>query len=353
LVVIHTLDANKGTSGNNDAHARWDQFVNNCPEASFFHRAGWQRVIAQSIGHKSFYLYAEQDGEIVGILPLFEVKSRIFGHALVSTPFCVYGGVAATCDEARQALLEHAKNLAEQLQVDYLELRHRAPQTDGWPSKCKHSAFRRQLDPDPEQNMLAMKRKQRAVIRQGIKNQHSAELSSQNNTQFDNFYRIYSTSLRNLGTPAFSKKFLKALETEFGADCEIVSIYQDGEPRSSLMSFYFRDEVLPYYGGGLPESRDLKSMDFMYWDQICRALERGIKVYDFGRSKNDSGPYNYKRHWGFEPEPLCYEYHLVKATSVPDISPNNPKYKYFIRAWQKLPLRVSQIIGPYLSKYLG
>ncbi len=353
MVVIHTLDPNQGPSADSTECARWDGFVDSCPEATFFHRAGWQRVITQSQGHKAFYLYAEQHAEITGILPLFEVKSWLFGHALVSTPFCVYGGVVATTDTARLALLEHAKQLAETLQVDYLELRHRAPQTDGWPSKSKHSAFRRQLDVDPESNMLAMKRKQRAVIRQGIKNQHRTELDADNNPQFDNFYRIYSTSLRNLGTPAFSKKFLKALHTEFGAACEILSIYQDGEPRSSLMSFYFRDEVLPYYGGGMSESRDLKSMDFMYWDQICRALKRGIKTYDFGRSKNDSGAYHYKRHWGFEPEPLCYEYHLVKADTVPDISPNNPKYQYFIRAWQKLPLGVSQWVGPYLSKYLG
>jgi FemAB-related protein (PEP-CTERM system-associated) len=353
VVVISTLPLSSNTPTQGDDQHRWDEFVACCPQATFFHRAGWQRVITQSLGHTPFYLYAEQQGEIVGILPLFEVKSRVFGHALVSTPFCVYGGVATDNVAARQALLEHAQTLAEQLQVDYLELRHRSPQTEGWPSKSKHAAFRRQLDPEPEQNMLAMKRKQRAVVRQGIKNQHRAELDSVDNPQFDNFYRIYSTSLRNLGTPAFSKQFFKALITEFGADCEIVSIYQGTEARSSLMSFYFRDEVLPYYGGGMPESRELKSMDFMYWDQICRALKRGISTYDFGRSKNDSGPYNYKRHWGFEPEPLCYEYHLVKAGSVPDISPNNPKYRYFIQAWQKLPLRVSQIVGPYLSKYLG
>ena len=137
-----------------------------------------------------------------------------------------------------------------------------------------------------------------------IKNNHRIELDSPTSPQFDNFFEIYSTSVRNLGTPVFSKVFLKALKTEFGDACEIVSIYQDNAPRSSLMSFYFRDEVLPYYGGGLPESRNLKSMDFMYWDQICRAVDKGLKTYDFGRSKNDSGPYNYKRHWGFEPEPL-------------------------------------------------
>ena len=341
MAVVKTLDAQN--------QSRWDAFVQHSPQATFFHRAGWKTVIEQTTGHHPYYLYAEQDGDITGVLPLFEVNSRLFGHALVSTPFCVYGGVVAATDEARQALLEQAKQLAEQLQVDYLELRHRQPQTDGWPSKSKHTAFRRRLAPDNEQNMLAMKRKQRAVVRQSIKNEHRIELEN----QFDNFYRIYSTSVRNLGTPVFSKHFLQALEQTFGDDCEIVSVYQDGQPRCSLMSFYFRNEVLPYYGGGLPESRGLKSMDFMYWDQMTRAVERGIEIYDFGRSKNDSGPYHYKRHWGFEPEPLTYEYHLVKADSLPDISPNNTKYRYFIAAWKRLPLGLSQQIGPLLSKYLG
>lgn len=344
MVAIHTLTGQAGKDSE-----RWDQFVNSNDDATFFHRAGWMRVIADSVGHKPHYLFAEQDGEVTGILPLFEVKSLLFGHSLVSTPFCVYGGVAASNDDARQALLTKAQDLAEQLSVDYLELRHRRPQTDGWPSKSKHATFRRELDPEEEPNLMAMKRKQRAVIRQSIKNQHEARLEQ----SLDNFFEIYSTSVRNLGTPVFSKRFFQALQREFGEDCEIVTIYHDDQPRSSLMSFYFRDEVLPYYGGGTPESRGLKSMDFMYWDQICRAVAKGLKIYDFGRSKNDSGPYNYKRHWGFNPEPLVYEYHLVKADQVPDISPNNPKYKYFISAWQKLPLKLSQLLGPFLSKYLG
>ncbi|WP_421862664.1 FemAB family XrtA/PEP-CTERM system-associated protein [Motiliproteus sp.] len=344
MVAIHTLTH----QADNDSE-RWDQFVIANNDATFFHRAGWMRVIADSIGHRPHYLYAEQDGEVTGVLPLFEVKSLLFGHSLVSTPFCVYGGVVAANDEARQALLSKAQSLAEQLGVDYLELRHRQPQTDGWPSKSKHSTFRRLLDPEEEPNLMAMKRKQRAVIRQSIKNEHEAKLEQ----GLDNFFDIYSTSVRNLGTPVFSRKFFEALQREFGDDCEVVTIFQDKQPRSSLMSFYFRDEVLPYYGGGLPESRGLKSMDFMYWDQIRRAVAKGFKTYDFGRSKNDSGPYNYKRHWGFTPEPLVYEYHLVKADQVPDISPNNPKYKYFISAWQKLPLKLSQLLGPVLSKYLG
>jgi FemAB-related protein (PEP-CTERM system-associated) len=334
---------------NPDQSSYWDAYVHDAPDATFFHRSGWLRVIEKTTPHRSHSLYAERDGRITGILPLVHTKSLLFGNALVSTPFCVYGGVVADDAQSRSALLNRAQEIAEKLGVDYLELRHRQPQTPGWPSKNLHSTFRRRLDDDDEANLKVMKRKQRAVIRQAIRNGHEAH-----GTQtLDDFFTIYSTSVRNLGTPVFSRRFFEALQEEFGEAIEVVTVHHDGQPVSALMSFYFRDEVLPYYGGGLPEARDLKSMDYMYWDQICRARERGLATYDFGRSKIDSGPYHYKRHWGFEPEPLCYEYHLVRATQLPNYSPNNPKYRYFIKIWQRLPLWLTQQLGPYLSKSLA
>ena len=340
-MIVEQLDAT--------TEQRWDAYVNARPQATFFHRAGWLRAIETSTGHRSYSLYASDNGTLVGILPLVRTRSLLFGHALVSTPFCVYGGVVADNDAARQALLEAAQQLAEQLQVDYLELRHRQPQTDGWPSKVRHATFRRQLDASDDANLQAMKRKQRAVIRQAIKTGHDTHFDP----DLNDFYRVYSTSVRNLGTPVFSKAFFAALQREF-ADCtEVVSVRHQGVTTAALMSFYFRDEVLPYYGGGLPQARHLKSMDYMYWDQMCRSVKQGISTYDFGRSKLDSGPYHYKRHWGFEPEPLCYEYHLVKARALPDLSPNNPRYRYFIEGWKRLPLFVSQQLGPMLSKHLG
>lgn len=327
---------------------RWDAFVQTCDEATFFHLSGWLTVADQACGHRQHSLYAELDGNIVAILPLVEVKSLFFGHALVSTPFCVYGGVASLQADASAVLLQAAADKAEQLNVDYLELRHTEAKTDGWPSKSTHATFIKPLGTHDE-NMQAMNRKQRPVVRKSIKSGHSAS----QDPDIDSFYTIYSTSVRNLGTPVFSKKFFRCLMHEFGDDCELSTVRHAGNATSSLMTFYFKDQVLPYYGGGVPEARNLKSMDYMYWDLMCRAVDRGIKWFDFGRSKLESGPYHYKRHWGFEPRPLCYEYHLVKATSLPNLSPNNPKYRLVIDTWKKLPLAVSQRIGPFLSKHLG
>jgi FemAB-related protein (PEP-CTERM system-associated) len=140
----------------------------------------------------------------------------------------------------------------------------------------------------------------------------------------------------------------------FSDDIDIAIISnKERESSSAVMNFYFNNQVLPYYGGGNDTARGLKSADFMYYQVMCHAREKSCRWFDFGRSKNDSGPYKYKKNWGMEPKSLYYYYHLVNAKELPNLSPNNPKYKFFIQMWQKLPLKVSQFIGPFLSKYLG
>ncbi len=167
-------------------------------------------------------------------------------------------------------------------------------------------------------------------------------------------YDLYSESVRNLGTPVFSRHYFYMLKDAFGDDCELLTITSRGEPVSAVMSFYFKDEVLPYYGGGSFQARAVKANDFMYWQVMNRALQRGdVRTFDFGRSKRGTGSHDFKIHWGFEPRPLHYEYHLVRATTLPDINPLNPKYRMFIKAWRKLPLRVSQLVGPRVARSLG
>lgn len=328
---------------------RWDRYVDACPSATFFHRATWRGVIGRVFGHRTHYLYAERRGNIVGVLPLVEVKSRLFGHALISTPFCVYGGIAADDKRAEIALREAARDLAENLKVDYLELRNRHASDSGWPSKDLYATFRKALDPEPEANFKTIPRKQRAMVRKGIK----AGLEAEIDADPDRAYALYAESVRNLGTPVFSRRYFRSLKEAFGDDCELLTISHAGTPVSAVMSFYFRDEVLPYYGGGSTAARGLKANDFMYWQVMRRAVEREARVFDFGRSKRGTGAFRFKSHWGFEAEPLHYEYHLVRAKAIPEINPLNPKYRFFINAWRKLPLPVSQMVGPWLARSLG
>ena len=330
--------------------ARWDAYVLACPQATFFHRAGWQKVLRQVFGHATYFLYAECDGCIDGVLPLAQVKSLLFGHSLVGLPFAVYGGVAASSEVAAQALQAEAERIAQSLGVEHLELRHIQRRHDDWPVQDLYVTFRKEILPVEGDNLLAIPRKQRAMVRKGIKNGLRSEIDG----SVDRFFALFADNVHRHGTPALPKRYFQALSDEFGADCEVLTVVSaEGRPLSSGLSFYFRDEVLPYYAGDDEAARDLAANDFKFWELMRRACARGIKVFDYGRSKQGTGPYAFKKNWGFEPTPMHYEYRLYKRDAVPQNNPNNTKYKLMIEAWRRLPIGVANWLGPFIVRNLG
>lgn len=337
------------TELNDSTMQAWDSFVSQCPGATFFHRAGWKTVLQNAFRHRTHYLMALENDAVTGVLPLAELRSNLFGHHLVSTPFCVYGGVAASTEAAERELTKHACLLAEQLRVQDLELRSLTRKQLNWPEKDLYVTFRKQIEADDELNMKAIPRKQRAMVRKGVE----AGLTGEVTDEVDRLYSIYAESVRNLGTPVFSKRYFETLRDVFGKDCEVSIVRNGDDDIAGVMSFYFRDEVLPYYAGSRPVARDLKGNDFMYWDLMRRATVRGARMFDFGRSKVGTGPYSFKRNWGFDPTPLHYQYHLVTARDMPRVDPTNPKYRHFIELWKRLPLAVSNRLGPPLARNLG
>jgi FemAB-related protein (PEP-CTERM system-associated) len=346
----HSYDAISVRTYRNADRAAWESFVERCPEATFFHRIGWKHVLEEVFRHRTHYLIADDGSDIVGILPLAEVRSLLFGQSLVSLPFCVYGGSAVKTPSAAFALHSKAQSLAKELRVEHLELRHRAAKEPSWPRQDLYVTFRKEILPDIDANMLAIPRKQRAMVRKGIK----AALRSELDTTVDRFFDLYSDNVHRHGTPALSKFFFKTLMEVFGRDCEVMTVVDPhGAPLSSVLSFYFRDEVLPYYAGDHPDARDFAANDFKYWELMRRACERGVKVFDYGRSKQGTGSYQFKKNWGFEPEPLSYEYTLLRRTTVPQNNPLNPKYRALIALWRRMPRSVANIIGPQIVRSLG
>jgi FemAB-related protein (PEP-CTERM system-associated) len=330
--------------------ARWEAFVRSCPEATFFHRIGWKQVLEGCFGHRTHYLLAERGADIVGVLPLAEVKSFFFGHALVSLPFCAHAGAAASEPAARTALHAAAQDMARTLGVEHLELRNPAPREPHWPRQDLYASFRKPLLPAAEANLLAIPRKQRAMVRKGIK----CGLASSLDAGVDRFFALYADNVHRHGTPPLPKRYFEALRETFGADAEVLTVTgASGEPVSSVLSFYFKDEVLPYYAGDVVAARELAANDFKYWELMRRACERGVRIFDFGRSKRGTGPYDFKRNWGFEPEPLAYEFQLYRRASIPENNPLNPKYRALIALWRRLPIRVANALGPHLVKNLG
>jgi FemAB-related protein (PEP-CTERM system-associated) len=329
---------------------RWDAFVERCPEATFFHRAGWKSILESVFRHRAHYLLAERESTVIGVLPLGEVKSRLFGHSLCSLPFCVYGGVAATDPEAAPALHAAARALADELGVDHLELRNRTPREPDWPRQDLYVTFRREILPEVEANLLAIPRKQRAMVRKGI----ARGLKSEIDPTVDRFFALYADNVHRHGTPALPKRYFEALARTFGRDVEVLTVLDPGGmPVSSVLSFYFRDEVLPYYAGDAVAARELAANDFKYWELMRRACERGLRVFDYGRSKRETGSFDFKKNWGFAPAPLHYEFVLRKGGAIPQNNPSNPKYKAMIALWRRLPRGVANALGPHIVRSLG
>lgn len=330
--------------------AAWDAFVASQPAGTFFHRAAWAEVIARAFGHQSLYTIAERDGSIVGVLPLVQMKTRLFGNTLVSTPFCVYGGPLATDLETQTALTAHAETLRARTGASAVELRYRDPVESHWLTRPDlYVTFRKPITANDDTNMKAIPRKQRAMVRKGMQN----GLVSVANQDVDTLHGVYAESVRNLGTPVFSRRYFRILLDVFRDCADVVTVTHEGAPIASVLNFYDRDEVLPYYGGGTQAARGLAGNDFMYWEVMRRAASRGYRMFDFGRSKVGTGAMAFKHNWGFEPAPLHYRYSLAPGATIPEHNPLNPKYRLFIAAWKRLPLPVANLIGPPIVRGLG
>ena len=336
-------------------HAAWDAFVTAHPEGTFFHLAAWQRVIARAFGHATYYVLAETDGVLTGVLPLARVKTALFGDQLISVPFCVHGGPLATDQESFQALEAYAAGLMRDLAVKVMEFRFRDAPPDWldaaeWPARSDlYVLFRKPISASDEANLKAIPRKQRAMVRKGI----DLGLRSELDTDVGRLHAIYAESVRNLGTPVFAKRYFQILLEEFAGAIDIVTILDGEIAIASVMNFYFRDEVLPYYGGGRALARDRYGNDFMYWEVMRRAAAKGCTLFDFGRSKLGTGAMAFKKNWGFTPVPLHYRFRLAPGASIPDNNPLNPKFALFIAAWKRLPIPLANLIGPHIVRGLG
>lgn len=334
-----------------DARANeWDAFVHAAEGGTFFHRAGWQTIFRDVFRLDPHFLFAERDGRIAGVLPLVHQKSLLFGNALIAAPFCVEGGSLAGDDEARTALDNAAIALMKEKGAASLEFRSRKATRPGWAvRKDLYATFSRPLSESDDENLKAIPRKQRAVVRKTLQ----GPLTSEIDRDAARLFRVYSESVRNLGTPVFPRRYFETLLKVFGEDCDIVTILDAGEPVSAVMNFYFRDTVLPYYGGGTFGARKNGANDFLYWETMRRAAARGYRRFDFGRSKANTGAFSFKKNWGFEPEWLEYEFHLKPGTAMPEKNPNNPKFAPLIEIWKRLPLPIANLIGPFLVRGLG
>lgn len=344
--VITPYDANDAAMA-----GRIDAFVAETG-GTIFHTPRWLSAVEAGCGHAGCGLIAERMGAIIGWLPLNIVHSPIFGRALVSSGFGVGGGAISDDREVALALANAATEMATRAACASVELRGGAI-PDGWQiTSDSHANFIADLAEDDEAQLLAIPRKQRADVRKSLNGELTVTVGRCDKERADH-YAIYAESVRNLGTPVFPKPLFDAMLETFGDDADILTVRHDGVAISSVLSFYHGGTVMPYWGGGLFAARSLKANERMYYELMLHARRRGMARFDFGRSKTGSGPYRYKKNWGFEPEPMTYGSWSSDPANARNVDPTDASYVKKIALWKKLPLPIANRLGPLIARGLA
>lgn len=336
-----------------DEARRIEAFVRATPGGTIFHTPRWLAAVERGCGQPAHMLVAERGGEISGVLPLTAVHSPFFGRALVSSGFGVGGGILGAGRSGIGRFGDAAWSLAQQLHCDEVELRG-GEIPKGWErSEGVYAGFAKPLARDTEAQLLAIPRKQRADIRKSLEADLEVDVGSGERSRAAH-YGVYATSVRNLGTPVFPRRLFGSVLDAFGDEADIMTVRHRGRAVASVLTLYFEGRAMPYWGGGLREARALKANERLYFELMNHARDaKGCDIFDFGRSKIGTGPYRYKKNWGFEPEPLVYARKLAPGAEPREINPEDPRYRVKIALWKKLPLPIANRLGPFIARGLG
>lgn len=332
--------------------ARLAGFVREAPEGQPFHLPVWLTAVERGTGQRAHCLVAERGGALSGILPLTEVHSPLFGRALVSTGFATGGGILAETPGAVDALANAAWALAERLSCPEVELRG-GPVPEGWTRReGVYARFYKPLAASDEEELARIRRRQRAEVRKGLDQGFEVRIGAGPRDRAMHF-AVYAESVRNHGSPLFPRALFDAVLDGFGEDADILTILHQGAPVSSLLNLFHRGVTMPYWGGGVRAARGLRANEIMYFECLKHARARGCTHADFGRSKVGAGAGDFKRHWGFEAEPLVYAGRTAPGFAPREINPNASQYGLAVRAWRRLPLPIANRLGPMIARGLG
>ena len=332
-----------------------DAFVARHPQSTPFHRPAWQAAVAAGSGNRALALVAEQADQLTGYLPLLEVHSPLFGRVMVSSGFGVSGGILVDAAGAEAPLFAALEELALRRSCPAIELRGGVLPVDrpGWKIRHDtHCGFVSDLQADDEVQLLAIPRKQRAEVRKGLVSELTIEIGTAARDRAAH-YAVYAESVRNLGTPVFPRALFEQVLNSFGENADILTIREDSMPVASVLSLYHKGAVMPYWGGGTRAARRLRANDRMYFELMRHAHRRGCSQFDFGRSKTGSGAFDFKRNWGFEPQPLGYASWTAPGMDARDADPTSAKHASRIALWRKLPLTLANRLGPLIARGLG
>ena len=331
------------------SEGEWDRFVLAHEKGTFFHQLGWKRVMEKTYGYEPYYFCARQSGKITGIAPAFLVSSWIMGRCLLSLPFAVYGGVCAADTESEQALVRHLEEQATVLNVEFLELRNRnGGLRPGYHANPRYATFTLPVTAETEAIYRAFPKDIRYMIRKG---ERAGLVAKGGFDQLPSFYQLMLANLRRLGTPAFPLALFENLIRECPGQVDLTLVYWRDKPIAGGMSFFFRDWMQPYYIGALDEAKAVGANNYLWWELIKLAAHSGRTTFDFGRSKKQSGNYDFKKKWNPRIETLDYQVRLLRRKDLPNFSPANPKFELATNIWKRVPLGLTRMIGPRLVRW--
>jgi len=326
----------------------WDDFVQRQPAARCPHLSGWKKVIEESFGHACIYLMAVENETVRGVLPLVHVRSRLFGSFLISVPFLNYGGIVAENVATRENLFDSARRLAAERRAAYVELRHESPQLDSVPTKQHKVTMRLDLPNAPDKLWNQFKPKLRSQIRKPMKEGLAIRIGREE--ELANFYEVFSTNMRDLGTPVYSQNFFAKILQHFPHSSWICSILLNDQPIAAGLICGFRETLEIPWASSLRRYNHLAANMLLYWSILEFAIKQGYQRFDFGRCSPDEGTYKFKEQWGAKPVPLHWQYWLANGNQMPELAPTNPKYQLAINVWQKLPLFITRWVGPAIIR---
>ena len=324
--------------------ALWDAYVEASAEASNYHRWVWKRIIEETYGHQTYYLSVSCGKETQGVLPLVAIKSLLFGRFLVSLPFFSYGGVVASSGQAREALLARAVEIARELKARHIELRQGSPCGLGWREWAGKVTVLVGLPPAVDELWkrlsTGMRNKIRSAQKQGLRSQWGGAEA------VDTFYGVFANNMRNLGTPVYPRSWFQNMCRYDPSGTRILSLWDGGRPVAAGIVTIFRDTVEWPWSATLQDSRRKYSAVYLYWKLLEWAVEQGYRRVDLGRCTPGSGTHTFKLHWPCEERPLHWYYWLAPGVPLPELRPDNPRFRLASTVWKRLPLIVANSLGP-------
>ena len=330
----------------------WDAYVARHPLASAYHRAAAVGIGARAFGLRTVFLAARDEcSRIIGVLPLVEQSSALFGRFLTSLPFVTYGGILAEDPSVAAALALQAAALARRRRADHLELRHTAP--------LAAAGFAERLDkvsmilplPDSEAALLKqLGSKLRSQIRRAER--EPIEIVWGGAERLRDFYPIFAATMHELGTPVYPRRFFQIAYDALHDVASILIVRLRGEAQAGAILVRHGRRIEVPWAAASPVAKRLSVNMRMYSELLRFAVAGGAEAFDFGRSTIDSGTYRFKAQWGAQPQQLHWHYWLRGAAAIPKLNSSNPRYARAVALWRRMPLWCANLLGPHIARHL-